>query len=227
MGGRPSDFVLGEDSLPTLENEVTMVDLLDTGKQSEYANPDVAIAMGVEQDSLSAQETERSAPSFKEKLLSNNGKARESHSIDELDVEVMDEDVRIGASVDGEEAAKTRKPEDLYGPWIQVASRRCQNVNVQGPNGINGGFTKEKEVMGSRFMALSTNIPDEDEDVVELQPMVVEQGSHELPREDASVVVVEARGGHVGGVKNITSLEPVLKETLSLNIIEKHATVYV
>ncbi|KAK9034940.1 hypothetical protein V6N11_076992 [Hibiscus sabdariffa] len=215
MGGRPSDFVLGEDSLPTLENEVTMVDLLDTGKQSEYANPDVAIAMGVEQDSLSAQETERSAPSFKEKLLSNNGKARESHSIDELDVE--------------------------------VASRRCQNVNVQGPNGINGGFTKEKEVMGSRFMALSTNIPDEDEDVVELQPMVVEQGSHELPREpgqgklvgivnddgkiltgqDASVVVVEARGGHVGGVKNITSLEPVLKETLSLNIIEKHATVYV
>ncbi|KAL4297736.1 hypothetical protein GQ457_12G008990 [Hibiscus cannabinus] len=43
-----------------------------------------------------------------------------------------------------------RKPEDLYGPWMQVVNRRRRNVGNQNL-GVNGGARKEKDTRGSRF----------------------------------------------------------------------------
>ncbi|KAK8680920.1 hypothetical protein V6N13_109858 [Hibiscus sabdariffa] len=68
-------------------------------------------------------------------------------------------------TVDGEKIVESRNLGDLYGPWMQVVNRRRRTFNSQDPNGVNGGTVKVKEVMGSRFVTLSTD----NHDVVEVE----------------------------------------------------------
>ncbi|KAK8608710.1 hypothetical protein V6N13_024124 [Hibiscus sabdariffa] len=51
-----------------------------------------------------------------------------------------------------------RKPEDLYGSWMQVVNRRRRNVGNLNM-GVNGGASKEQEARGSWFTTLSFESP--------------------------------------------------------------------
>ncbi|KAL4291711.1 hypothetical protein GQ457_14G003420 [Hibiscus cannabinus] len=51
-----------------------------------------------------------------------------------------------------------RKPDDLYGPWMQVVNRRRRNVGNLNL-GVNGGARKEQDTRGSRFTVLLYESP--------------------------------------------------------------------
>ncbi|KAL4310718.1 hypothetical protein GQ457_01G027610 [Hibiscus cannabinus] len=72
-----------------------------------------------------------------------------------------------------ENAPEQRKPEDLYGPWMQVVNRRRHNFSKQGPSGENGGILSAREARGSRFAALASAMSDEIAAVVE--PIAVDE----------------------------------------------------
>ncbi|KAK8695034.1 hypothetical protein V6N13_072576 [Hibiscus sabdariffa] len=90
-GGNPS---VGND-----RSEDGLEDLLAAKGQSGQSTPKAPVGGGeadVGQGCMGVKEFVHSATSFKETLLSNSAKSRVSHPIDELDVEIADEDVRIG-----------------------------------------------------------------------------------------------------------------------------------
>ncbi|KAK8681262.1 hypothetical protein V6N13_053667 [Hibiscus sabdariffa] len=90
--------------------------------------------------------------------------------------------VSESTSLVGEKVSEPRNLEDLYGTWMQVTNKRCRNDNYQGFNVRIGGSTREKEVMGSRFAALSTDNSDGIVEVSYMHPMVNEHKNRDVSR---------------------------------------------
>ncbi|KAK9025761.1 hypothetical protein V6N11_038618 [Hibiscus sabdariffa] len=109
------------------------------------------VGSGEAQGNLNSKVNEAAAPSFKETLIGRSDKPRGVNPIAELDVEVMDEDDRIGGAI----------------------NRRRRNFTKQGPSGENGGIFTAREARGSRFAALSSAMSDGIERVVE--PILVDE----------------------------------------------------
>ncbi|KAK8684119.1 hypothetical protein V6N13_040153 [Hibiscus sabdariffa] len=108
--------------------------------------------------------------SFKDKLLGTKRSDEGKLPISELDVEVRAEDVRIGGSSELPEICcgipevvvdtipkevEQRKPEELYGPWMQVVNKRRRNSSNPSMSRAGERTTKQAERSGSRFAALA------------------------------------------------------------------------
>ncbi|KAK8716041.1 hypothetical protein V6N13_043362 [Hibiscus sabdariffa] len=80
-----------------------------------------------------------------------------------------------------------RNVEELYGPWMQVVSKRRRNVDVQGSSGLNHMTTKKTKIMGSRFFVIAV----EREEVTEWEDevMIVEHVAREVVVKDSGVMV--------------------------------------
>ncbi|KAK8623912.1 hypothetical protein V6N13_065272 [Hibiscus sabdariffa] len=66
---------------------------------------------------------------------------------------------------------------------MQVVNKRHRNVNIQGPSGTNGGSNKAGEVIGLRFVTLSSKSPDVVEGGIESQVIGEEHGVRAISRE--------------------------------------------
>ncbi|KAK8713963.1 hypothetical protein V6N13_149165 [Hibiscus sabdariffa] len=100
-------------------------------------------------------------PSFKEKLMGATGCIRDTVNLSVLDVDVRDEDVRIGVPTkvtEDIEASACRDPNALYGPWMQVIDRRRKVGMQKKVMGRMGSSNSGKLVHGSRFGVLMEDV---------------------------------------------------------------------
>ncbi|KAK8586553.1 hypothetical protein V6N13_010142 [Hibiscus sabdariffa] len=149
MGGRPPDVLLGAGVLDLGDKDTAMADGADAGEQlHRMVNPSI---------------------SFKQSLMGTSDKQRASELIEELDVDITDADCgKYGHAKEvcgvpelalvTDKTSDQRKPEDLYGPWMQVVNRRRRNVGNLNL-GVNGGTRKERDTRGSRFTVLLPENP--------------------------------------------------------------------
>ncbi|KAK8627519.1 hypothetical protein V6N13_135128 [Hibiscus sabdariffa] len=158
-GGRPPDTSTNGGGGNVLEKDVEMSDNIDTGKRTGYPEPAIVGETETDQSIMRLQGSGSQVPSFKEKLIGKSG---------------------------AERVSETRKPDDLYGPWMQVTNRRRRNANVQGVGGRISGASRTKEIMGSRFQLLASDSMDGVEEIPEQQ-----QGNQD---NNSSVEVVRRRG---------------------------------
>ncbi|KAK8558089.1 hypothetical protein V6N13_073767 [Hibiscus sabdariffa] len=199
----------------------------------ELDNSDPSLALSPTAKAVDGGIFSPGVPSFKEKLMGAAGCIRDTVNLSVLDVDVRDEDVRIGVPTkvtEDIEASACRDPNALYGPWMQVIDRRRKVGMQKKVMGRMGSSNSGKLVHGSRFGVLM-----EDVDHVERQDTVIREqrfkglssaegnrgsvssrgvpefdGGHTVPENVASAGRVIAAKSSLTAAKNVTVqvLEP-------------------
>ncbi|KAK8519930.1 hypothetical protein V6N12_003896 [Hibiscus sabdariffa] len=197
-GGRPPDTSTNGGGGNVLEKDVEMSDNIDTGKRTGY--PELAIVGETETDqsTMRLQGSGSQMPSFKEKLIGKSG---------------------------AERVSETRKPDDLYGPWMQVTNRRRRNANVQGVGGRISGASRTKEIMGSRFQLLASDSMDGVEEIPEQQQVGDVRGSRNELREEGLASRDRGQGNqdNNGSVEVVRRRGPV-ESRISLGVVNETGT---
>ncbi|KAL4284826.1 hypothetical protein GQ457_16G025340 [Hibiscus cannabinus] len=124
-----------------------------------------------------------------------------------------------------ERVSETRKPDDLYGPWMQVTNRRQRNANMQGVGGRISGASRTKEIMGSRFQLLASDSMDRVEEIPEQQQVGDVRGSRNELREEG----LDSRDRGQGNQDNNGSVEVVrrrgpVESRISLGVVNETGT---
>ncbi|KAK8539053.1 hypothetical protein V6N13_135817 [Hibiscus sabdariffa] len=197
-GGRPPDTSTNGGGVNALEKDVEMSDNIDTGKRTGYSEPAIMVEKEDDQTTMRLQGSGSQIPSFKEKLIGKSG---------------------------AERVSELRKPDDLYGPWMQVTNRRRQNANVQGVGGRISGVSRTKEIMGSRFKILASDTLDEDEEITEQQQVGDVRGSRNEWREEGLVSRDRGQGNqdNNGSVEVVRWGGPVVS-SISLGVVNGTGT---
>ncbi|KAK9030109.1 hypothetical protein V6N11_031540 [Hibiscus sabdariffa] len=197
-GGKPQDTSTNGGGGNVLEKDVEMLDNIDTGKRTGYPEPAIVGETETDQSTMRLQGSGSQMPSFKEKLIGKSG---------------------------AERVSETRKPDDLYGPWMQVTNRRRRNANVQGVGGRISGASRTKEIMGSRFQLLASDSMDGVEEIPEQQHVGDVRGSRNELREEGLASRDRGQGNqdNNGSVKVVRRRGPV-ESRISLGVVNETGT---
>ncbi|KAK8704799.1 hypothetical protein V6N13_048411 [Hibiscus sabdariffa] len=158
--------------------------------------------------------------SFWDMLMGDNSPVIPARQLSDLVVEVLEADESSNATTVPEAAGGSRKPEDLYGPWMQVVNRRRRPVASKNEkSGLQPDqLTSRKS--GSRFESLSEALPESDvsdpvlpETIVSEPFMSSEGGSME---EVSSLLMVQGDSQQSVGVHVALVSKAVVPEAHSL-----------
>ncbi|KAK8662828.1 hypothetical protein V6N13_024715 [Hibiscus sabdariffa] len=134
------------------------------GRSIDHSDNSLDFAMTESDTGIGLMNLQPQKPSFREMLIGGSKAIPEKKSLCDLDVDVAEDDENDANKTIEKENRDLRKPNELYGPWMQVTSRKRRPGVARQEGNIVPTTDKDHQILGSRFAPLS------DDNVVEVSP---------------------------------------------------------